>query len=606
MRIIKTTDPLPSDTLGQLAIYNGFDTLSLFEIAHGLLGELTPNKLSTYWFEMHLQAPLLSMAFAGLHVDPGLRLHMTQQHEQEKRVIESHLHKLCEAIGYYDYYLALARVRYSAQTGIPPDELPGSWSEWLALPIATRRQWKGLNVPALSEFQKALKEFAQPFNGNSPSQKLRLLYHFFGSPDNQICQETYYYCPPSWSRSRGISEVKSRKTNNEYGPSTDRAALEKIALRGHEDERDAAYWARPFISCCLALADYTKALGFLRCRLEQGIFRYSFGSVTETGRLNSKANAQGYGSNSQNVAPRLRVIFTCPSPLKLAANDYGQIESRWVAARCFVQFGATAYWNAVHSGDLHTLAASMVWPELAWPQEFTIEYLEKYGPFPKDMLKAAKKLASDPFYRGKSRRDVSKTLGHGTSYCGKPPQMSKHSHIEVPLIEHYQQVFFDAFPEIKQWHLWVAEQVMVHQELTTLMGRTRQFFGRPSDDATVREAVAFDPQSSTADYVNQALILLHGMQLDGFPITLRVQKHDELIFTFKETDEEWLIPEVCSVMEHPINLVSPDGREKTLIIPAEAETGWNLARKSEANPDGLGHPDASRVRVRNPFNGGLL
>jgi hypothetical protein len=180
--------------------------------------------------------------------------------------------------------------------------------------------------------------------------------------------------------------------------------------------------------------------------------------------------------------------------------------------------------------------------------------------------------------------------------------MSKHSHIEVPLIEHYQKVFFEVFPEIKQWHLWTVEQVQVHQEITTLMGRTRQFFGRPSDDATIREAVAFDPQSSTADYVNEALRRLHRQQLAGLPITLRVQKHDELIFTFNQEQEATIIPQVAAVMEWPVELTAPDGRTKTLIIPAEAETGWNLGRMSDKNPDGLSHPGLLRERIRNPFN----
>lgn len=599
MRIIKTNDPLPSDTLGQLAVYNSLDVLSLYEIAGGLLENMTPGKIAKYHWELELQAPLLSMSFAGLHIDPAQRLYFITVFEKEQIRFSSILDQLCQAVGYYDYYLQIAKLRFAAASGVDPQSLPSTWDEWLATPLFIRRAW---HKPAVPAFQKALK--SGPFNGNSPAQKLQLFYHFFGSPDNLICQESFPDFPPPWNKTRGITEVRGRKASGEWRPSTDRDALEKLLKRGMEGEpADAAWWARPFAQCCLALADCTKALGFLRCKLENGLFKYSFGSVTETGRLNSKANAQGYGSNSQNVTPRLRSVFTCPSPLKLAAIDYGQIESRWVAARCFVQFGATAYWNAVHGGDLHSLAASMVWPELPWPQDFTIEYLEKHGPFPPEILKAAKRIASEPFYRGKSRRDLSKTLGHGTSYLGKPPQMSKHSHIEVGLIELYQAVFFDVFPEIRRWHQWVAEQVMVHQELTTLMGRTRQFFGRPSDDATIREAVAFDPQSSTADYVNTALLKIHRAQLAGeLDITLRLQKHDELVFTFLQDQEEQIIKQVVELMEFPVELTSPDGREKTLIIPAEAETGWNLGRMSDKNPDGLSHPDPARVRVRNPFS----
>jgi hypothetical protein len=240
----------------------------------------------------------------------------------------------------------------------------------------------------------------------------------------------------------------------------------------------------------------------------------------------------------------------------------------------------------------------MVWPDLPWPEDFKIEWCIKHGAFPKDLLKAAKKLASAPFYRGKSRRDVSKTLGHGTSYCGKPPQMSKHSHIEIKLIEHYQEVFFDAFPEIAKWHRWVAEQVQTTGEITTMLDRTRRFYGRPNDDSTIREAVAYEPQSVAADYCNRALLRLHNMVLaQEFPATIRLSKHDELVVSCLESLEEPMLAIMREQMEEHITLTSPGGKIRDWFVPAEAESGWNLGRKSEINPNGISHPLDGRTRV---------
>ena len=104
--------------------------------------------------------------------------------------------------------------------------------------------------------------------------------------------------------------------------------------------------AAPFAKVCLDIADVVKSLGFLRCKLENGYFRASFGAVTETGRLASRQNAMGYGSNAQNVTPKLRHILSTPPGWKSAAPDYEQIESRNVGAICFVRFGDTAYLNA--------------------------------------------------------------------------------------------------------------------------------------------------------------------------------------------------------------------------------------------------------------------
>lgn len=627
MKIISTSSASLStmSTLEQLALYSGMDNLSVLEIAPILSAELTPTKQSTYLFEMDLQSALLEMSFNGIHIDPSERLRLTSEYEAEQQRIAEYLHQFCEAIGYYDYYLTIARIRYADAIGVNSAELPSSWGGWLELDLQTRRDWKSRDEKRTELFHKALKEFAQPFNANSPSQKLRLFYHFFGSPRNQICTEQYSDAPPPWGLTRGITEYKTRNQDGEYTPSADRDCLEKILALGSDDERDAAYWARPFIQCCLAIADYTKALGFLRCKLENGIFRSSFGSVTETGRLNSKKNAQGYGSNAQNVDPRLRSVFTCPMGWKMATPDYEQIESRIVGAICYRLFGATRYINASECGDLHTLVCSMVWEHLGWPEEFTLDYLEKYGPpFPKDMIAAAKKLAKKELYRGKTMRDGSKTLGHGSNYYGKPPTMAKHSHIPQPLVEHYQKVYFERFPELPRWHLWVIEQVQRYGEITTMLGRTRQFFGRPSDDATIREAIAFEPQSVAADYTNKALLQLHRQSLYShrdLPITIFLQKHDELGFRYLEKDEDTVLPKVREAMVQNIELVSPAGITRQWNVPVELQSGWNLGKyynpESEPDPAKRKHPNLDgtrewkgpdeRTRQRNPFSiGGII
>jgi hypothetical protein len=613
MRVLCTADSLPEDRLGQLAVYNSMDCLSLFEIMEGLNQELTGNRRKVYEFELELQAALLDMELAGLPVDLPRRQLLTQQTEHEKAQIDAILHRLCDAIGYYDWYRRLACQRYADATGEALEELPSSWDDWLSRPLNRRKEWKSkAGQEKTTKFQKALKESEEPFNANSSTQKLRLFYHFFGSPDNAICREEFPDWPPPWNKTRGITEYKTRGTNGEYSPSTDREALERIAAKDSTPD-DAAYWAQPFVSCCLALADLNKTLGFLKCRLEAGTFRYSFGSVTDTGRLNSKKNAQGFGWNAQNVTPKLRIMFTAPLGHKLAATDYAQIESRCVAARCFTQFGATNYISACECGDAHTLICSMVYPEFDWPADFTMTQLLKHGPFPKDMLRAAKKISNQEFYRGKSYRDASKTLGHGSNYCGKPPQMSKHSHIPVKHIEAYQDVYFSMFPEIRQWHHWIVEQLQTAGEITTLMGRTRQFFDRPSDDSTVRAATAFDPQSMAADYCNTALMRLLRATIDGSLLAqLRVQKHDEIILTFEEENQPIVVPRMVELMEHRLTLTAPDGTTREWYVPAEAEVGWNLGRRIDyvdgvklevpINPDGLlAYPD-DRQRAENPFS----
>lgn len=615
MRIIRTTEPAPTDVLGKLALYNAMDCLSLPEIMPQLLAEMDEHQKATYAFEMEMQAPLLEMEFNGAPVDLAKRQTLIIKYQKKRKDMEATLHSFCEAIGFYDYYKELAVYEYSQATDLDPSLLPRTWPEWLTLPIQLRKAWKLRNEQALSVYQKQLKETDKPFNANSPAQKLQLFYHFFGSPSNSgyftpdsKTGKLFQTASPSWGKTKGIPVYKSRSISGEYTPSTDRACLEKIQKRAiTANTSDAFYWSQPFVSCCLAIADYTKILGFLNCRLESGIFRSTFSLTTETGRLASSANAQGYGWNAQNISPPLRIILTSPPGWKTGACDYEQIESRNVGAICYTLFGATAYLNACESGDLHSLACSMVWDNLPWPADFTLSWLEKHGPFPADMIKAAKHIAGQKFYRGKSRRDVSKTLGHGSNYLGQPPHMARQSHIELALVQHYQDVYFVAFPEIKAWHNWTIQQVQVHQSITTIppFNRTRHFFGRPSDDATIREAVAHAPQSMAADYTDRALLALHKATLKGdLPIKIFLQKHDEIGFRYLCPNEQLVISQIRAIMEQPYILTAPDGSTRNWMIPVEAQVGWNLAHQSPTNPDGLivykGSDD--RVRIENPFD----
>jgi hypothetical protein len=584
MRIIRTSDGLPRDTLGQLALYNGMDCLTLPEIHEGIQSEMRPDHHRIYEFEMDQQSALLQMAFAGIPVDVGKRGELIRKTHAEKTKIEGYMHQLLEAIGYYDYYRDITELRFKSAIGEPNTSLPRSWREWLETPLTARRLWKQTAGESdTKQFQKWLKELDEPFNLNSNTQKLRLFYHFFGIDTNEETTKRFPDFPPSWGRTKGLKEFKTRSQNGEYTPGVDRDTLEKLLHRASEDDSEAAYWAQPFLNLCLHHADLAKTLQFLNCKLDQGVFYSSFGCVTETGRLSSKkSNYDNRGWNSQNVTPPLRIIFTSPRGQKSATPDYEQIESRMVAARCYLQFGAVRYLAATECGDLHSLACSMVWEDLPWPEDFTVEWTIKHGPFPRDMVKAAKALANQEAYRGKSRRDCSKTLGHGSNYWGKPPNMAKQSHIDLGLVQHYQDVYFSVFPEIRQWHNWIIEQVQVRGEFSTIFGRPRRFFGRPSDDATIREAIAHDGQSPAADYTNRAMLRLHKASLRGdLKAELFLQKHDELGMRYAEEDEQQVTAMMLKLMEEHFTLIAPDGNQRDWYVPAEMLVGWNLGHRSK-------------------------
>ncbi len=111
------------------------------------------------------------------------------------------------------------------------------------------------------------------------------------------------------------------------------------------------------------------------------------------------------------------------------------------------------------------------------------------------------------------------------------------------------------------------------------MGRKRYFFGRRSDDSTLREAIAYDPQGSLADIVNTAMLNIWRKRT----AILIAQEHDALVFMYPEEEEDEIIPKLLAQL--PIQIPLKHGR--VLEVPYDAKTGWNKGDWSEANPFGL-------------------
>src|SRR5438093_9542262 len=84
--------------------------------------------------------------------------------------------------------------------------------------------------------------------------------------------------------------------------------------------------------------------------------------------------------------------------------------------------------------------------------------------------------------------------------------MQKHTKIDKKIIQEFQQKYFIAFPAHQKWHASVANTLLQEGHLVSLTGRRRWFFGRRNDDSTVREAIAFDPQGSVGDILNQGML----------------------------------------------------------------------------------------------------
>jgi len=350
--------------------------------------------------------------------------------------------------------------------------------------------------------------------------------------------------------------------------STNREALEKLELYMQ---------VRPIISCILLLRDLYKQISVFETEVRDGRMYTSYNIAgTETWRWSSSASAWGDGTNIQNIQKdpddmlrsrrrSLRRMFVADSGWKICGIDLTQAESREVGWICGTLFNDWRYLDACESGDLHTQTCKLIWPGFAWTGD----------------PKKDRDLADQIFYREFSYRDMSKRGGHASNYYGQPPTVARNLKVPTKMIQDFQDKYFTAFPAIPKWHKWTQTQLMTTQSITTPFGFTRTFFGRPNDDSTLREAIAFSPQSSTATRLNLSLWRIWRYMPE---VRILCQVHDALYFLYRVEDgEEQIVNKALGYME-----VKLEHKGRSFSIPGEAKVGWNWSNFHEkVNPDGL-------------------
>ena len=348
----------------------------------------------------------------------------------------------------------------------------------------------------------------------------------------------------------GFSPIKKRGVNGTT-VTADREALERLSMN---------LMAEPLCIRILAMRDLIKKIQFLKTPIDpDGRMRCSFNIAgTNTGRLASSMSDLGTGRNLQNVDRDLRSIFIADPGMKFGNLDLEQADARNVGALAWTYFKRTygdkfagAYLDACESGDLHTATAKLAWPELPWPGD----------------KKGDRAIADQIVYRQDSYRQLAKKLGHGTNYYGTPRTMALHTKTPTKQIEEFQRRYFSGFKCIPEWHNHVKMLLRETGQITTLFDRRRTFFGRPTEDSTIREAIAFAPQSMTADEIDHGMLKLFRTA----KVRLLVQVHDSLLFQFPEEQEDTIIPLAMECLRVPLELVS--GRQ--FVVPVDAKTGWN-------------------------------
>jgi DNA polymerase-1 len=349
-------------------------------------------------------------------------------------------------------------------------------------------------------------------------------------------------------------QTKSKK--GETKVSTDREVLERIA----RDYPRGAFFANHI----LRIRDLEGQIEFLTKKLSPtNRFHASFNIAgTETFRLSSSAHPFRIGSNLQNIPRDARSSFVADPGYALFYSDQQGAEARIVAYLS----GDENYIAAVEGGDSHTMVASMV-----------------FGFAPE------RELAERPYYRDFSYRDITKRGAHGSNYYGKPYTLAQQMKVETEVAEAFQAQYFRRFPGISDWHGWVARQLQTVGYLDTPFGMRRNFWSRRWDDATLREAIAFVPQHCVGVLMNYGIYRIWE-RFEGKPgadVQILLNLHDAVLGQVRVDKADALLPEILKCLDFSFPITDIKGVTREIVIPFDVEVGYNWAKASDKNPDGL-------------------
>lgn len=306
---------------------------------------------------------------------------------------------------------------------------------------------------------------------------------------------------------------------------------------------------------------------------------------TENGRFNSSINPFGEGTNHQNITKKLRRMWVADPGKIIVQTDLKSAES---IATGFLA-GDWDYVDACLNRDIHAFVAA---------QLFRIDESE----------------VRTQFLRDKTYRDIAKNCGHGTHYMLTPKSMSEKYGVPNQLAIQFNLLYLGgelagtrainygwvsavpphevlhdafktrtkvlsyegkvslievagAFSKIKRWQEDTIAEVQTNGFLITPFGRRRTFWGHRNDQATLREAVAFRPQSIVVDYLNYGLRRAWS-ELEPVVQVLQ-QGHDSFLSQVDIADADVYIRKIVECLDNEIEV---NGRP--MKIPVDVKIGY--------------------------------
>lgn len=344
-------------------------------------------------------------------------------------------------------------------------------------------------------------------------------------------------------------ELKFPTVFKDNRPTADEEALRKLERR---------YPKEKILS---KIIEYRKAYKlsstFLDVNIDDdGRMRTSYNaSGTKCARISSSKNLWGGGMNLQNIPvgrgrgiANIRYIFVASKKKVFVKGDLSQAEARAVAEILY-RIGDPTIHDLYKdpSFDIHKWKATFIYNK-------SVEEISK------------------------PERDVGKLDNHSGNYCSGPNVLVKRAlkdgidGIDYAFAKEITAARHRAVPGLRVWWADVERKLRQTRILTTCLGRRRIFFGRLDDNATIRDAVAWEPQSIVGDVCNIIFTRLHDVFESSrlFTASPLLQVHDEVVVECLSKDVDYVAQEMRNAAIIPLYI-----NEEPLIIPIDISVGKN-------------------------------
>jgi DNA polymerase I-like protein with 3'-5' exonuclease and polymerase domains len=265
---------------------------------------------------------------------------------------------------------------------------------------------------------------------------------------------------------------------------------------------------------------------------------------TESFRLSSSENAFGSGTNLQNVPaggedddselvlPNVRKIFVPDPGFTMFDADLSKADLRIVV-------------EEADESELRTML-----------REGRDPYVEVAREFYRDpsITKTRSDGSPHPKYK------VFKSFCHGSHYVGTAAGLAQRLGLTVHESEKTQKWYFSKYPAIPKWHTRVRAQLAAKHYVENAFGNRRYYFDR-IDEALLRQAIAWIPQSTVALYINRIWLNLWENYKH---IWILLQVHDSLVGQFPTYRKSACLADLARaaasvVIPYPNPLVIPVG-----------------------------------------------